>query len=102
MPEILELEGDIVVVWKCPRVCKEQSLWRTVCALEQLVGEQASFLQRDGQDLGVFQEDRKYPSGIGRSNQASLDAMELFVQGECFLRTQEMGKPEGQKRRRVC
>src|SRR5882724_315557 len=42
--EILELEGDIVVVQKMPKgSAKEQSLWRIAHVLEQLVGEQASF-----------------------------------------------------------
>ena len=45
-PDILELEGNIVVVQKTPKgSAKEQLPWRVVCTLEQLVGEQASFCE---------------------------------------------------------
>jgi len=41
MPEMLESEGDAVEVQKMPKgSTKEQSLWRIVHVLEQLVGEQ--------------------------------------------------------------
>ena len=44
MPEILELEGDVVAVQKMAKGSgKEQLLWRIVCVLEQLVTEQVSF-----------------------------------------------------------
>jgi len=41
---ILESEGEVVVVQRMPKGCaKEQSLWRIVHVLEQLVGEQVGF-----------------------------------------------------------
>jgi len=47
MPEILELEGDIVVVQKMPKwSAKEQLLWRIACALEQLVVSRRVFVKR--------------------------------------------------------
>jgi len=37
------------------------------------------------------------PQDLVNQTKASLDVMELFVQGEHFLRTWEMGKLEGQE-----
>ena len=95
MLEILESEGDDVVVQKMPKgSTNEQSLWRIMCALEQLVGEQAGFHE----EVARIQESSKRMEGILQElvdqTKAYSDMMELFVWGECFLRTQEMGKPE--------
>ena len=94
--EILESEGDVVVVQKTPKgSAKEQLLWRIVHALEQLVGEQASFCE----EMARIWESSKRTEGILQElvnqTKASSDVMELFMRGECFLRTQEMGKQEG-------
>jgi len=94
--EILESEGDVVVVWKTPKgSAKEQSLWRIAHALEQLVGEQVGFHK----EMPRIQESSKRTENILQElvnqTKASSDVMELFVHGEHFLRTQERGKPEG-------
>src|SRR5882724_2102526 len=98
--EILESEGDVVVVQKTPKgSAKEQSLWRIVHALEQLVGEQASFCE----EMARIWESSKRTEGILQElvdqTKASSDMMDLFLQSEHFLRTQErtqeIGKPEG-------
>ena len=96
MLEILESEGDIVVVWKMPkRSTKDQLLWRIACELEQLVGEQEVFCE----EVARIWESSKRTAGILQElvnqTKASSDTMELFVQGEHLLRTQEMGKLEG-------
>jgi len=90
------LEGDVVVVQKMPKgSTKEQSLWRIVHVLEQLVGEQAGFHE----EMARIWESSERIEGVLQElvaqTKASLDAMELFVCGEHFLRTQEMGKPAG-------
>jgi len=84
------------MVQKMPKESsKEQSLWRIVHVLEQLVGEQAVF----NEEVARIWESSERMEGILQElvnqTKASLDVMELFVQGECFLRTQELGKPEG-------
>jgi len=103
MLEILESEGDVVAVRKMPKgYAKEQLLWRIEHALEQLVEEQASFHE----EMARIWESSKRMENILQElvdrTKASLDAMELFMQGECFLKTWEMGKPEGQRRQSVC
>jgi len=64
-------------------------------ALEQLVGEQAGFHEEmvriwesSERTEGILQE-------LVEQTKASSDAMELFMWGEHFLRTWEMGKLEG-------
>src|SRR5882724_4374488 len=84
------------MVQKMPKESsKEQSLWRIVHVLEQLVGEQASFCEM----MARIWESSERMEGILQKlvdqTKASSDAMELFVWGEHFLRTWEMGKPEG-------
>jgi len=73
----------------------EQSLWRIACALEQLVGEQTGFCE----EMARIWESSERTEGILQElvdqTKSSSDALELFVQGEHFLRTWEMGKPEG-------
>ena len=96
MLEILESEGDIVLVQKTPKgSSKEQLLWRIACVLEQLVGEQVSFCE----EMARIWESSKRTEGILQElvdqTKASSDMMELFVWGEHFLRTWEMGKLEG-------
>src|SRR5882724_1652932 len=94
--EILESEGDVVVVQKTPKgSAKEQSLWRIVHALEQPVGEQASFCEEMARIWESSERTESILQELVDQTKASSDAMELFVQGECFLRTWEMGKLEG-------
>ena len=53
---MLELEGDVVVVWKMPKGSNmEQRLWRIAHALEQLVGEQVGFQE----EMAQIQESSK-------------------------------------------
>jgi len=83
MLEILELEGDVVVVWKTPKgSTNEQSLWRIAHALEQLVGEQVGFRK----EVARIQESSKRTEGILQElvdqTKASSDVMELFVWGD--------------------
>jgi len=54
--------GDIVVVGKCQGVCQGAVAVEDSMCIGTAGGRAGKFLQRDGQDLGVFQEDRKYPS----------------------------------------
>ena len=87
-----------MVVQKTPKgSTKEQLLWRIVCALEQLVGEQAGFRK----EVARIWESSERMEGILQElvnqTKASSDVMELFVWGEQFLRTQEMGKLEARR-----
>src|SRR5882724_12548693 len=94
--EILESEGDVVVVQKTPKgSTKEQLLWRIVCALEQLVGEQASFHEEMARIQEFSERTEKILQELVDQTKASSDTMELFMQGEHFVRTREMGKLEG-------
>jgi len=102
MLETLESEGDIVVVWKLPKgSTKEQSLWRIVHALEQLVGEQAGFCE----EVARIQKSSKRTEGILQElvdqTKAFSDAMELFVWGEHFQGPGRWANWRGQKRQRV-
>jgi len=95
MPEILDSEGDMVTVWKMPKgSSKEQLLWKVVHELEQLVEEQASFCKEMVRICESSERRENILQELVNQAKASLDTMELFMQGKHFLRTQEMGKPE--------
>jgi len=86
----------MVTVQKTPNgSAKEQLLWRVVHALEQLVEEQVSFCE---EIVGIWESSERTENilqELVNQTKASSDMMELFMQGECFLRTWEMGKLEG-------
>ena len=85
-----------MVVWKMPKgPNKEQALWRIAHALEQLMGEQAGFQEEMARIWESSERMEDILQVLVDQTKASLDMMELFMWGKCFLRTWEMGKLEG-------
>jgi len=77
---VLELEGDVVVVWKMPKGSNmEQRLWRIAHALEQLVGEQVGFWEEMAWIWESFERMEDILQDLVNQTKASLDMMELFM-----------------------
>ena len=88
-PEVLEMASDMAEVRKTPKTSgREQAQWAIAHALEDLVGEQVQ-LQESAEWQEALMEE------LVLNTRVIVDAMDLFTQGEHFLRVQEMGKPEG-------
>ena len=88
-PEILETASETVEVQKTPKSSgKEQARWVIAHVLEDLVGEQAWLRESVEQQEALMEE-------MVSNTKVIVDTMDLFMQGEWFLRVREMGKPEG-------
>ena len=92
-----------MVVQKTPKGSdKEQSLWRIAHALEQLVGDQASFHEEMDRIWESSERMENILQELVNQTKASSDEMELFMQGEHFLRPRRWENWRGQRRQRVC
>src|SRR5882724_11900709 len=88
-PEILEMASETVEVWKTPKLSRrEQVRWAIAHMLEDLVGEQVQLRESVEWQEALMEE-------MVLNTKVIADTMDLFTQGECFLRVWEMGKLEG-------
>src|SRR5882724_8697114 len=88
-PEIMETASETVEVQKTPKSSgREQVRWVIAHALEALVGEQAWLRKSTEQQEALLEE-------MVSNTKVIADTMDHFMQGEQFLRVQEMGKLEG-------
>jgi len=95
--EMLESEGDDARVQKMSKgYHKERPLWSIVQVEQSGIQEEMERIWESCKRMEDILQD------LVDQNKVFLVVMELFTQGEHFLRTQEMGKLEGQKRWRVC
>src|SRR5882724_9669145 len=67
---------------------REQVRWAMAHALEDLVGEQVGLWESEEQQEELLEE-------LVCNTKVIMDAMDLFMRGEHFLRVREMGRPEG-------
>ena len=89
IPEILEMASEAAEVWKTPKSSgREQAQWEIAHALEDLVGEQAWLWDSVEWQEALLEE-------MVSNTKVIMDVMDLFTQGEWFLRLWEMGKLEG-------
>jgi len=89
--EVLETASDTVEVWKTPKSSgREQAWWVIAHALEDLVGEKAWLRESTEWQEALLEE-------MVSNTKVTTDAMDLFTQGERFLRVREMGRLEGPK-----
>ena len=87
--EILETASETAEVRKTPKSSRrEQARWAIAHALEDLAREQG-LLRESAERKEELLED------LVSNTKIITDAMDLFMQGEHFLRVQEMGRPEG-------
>ena len=88
-PEVLETTSDMAEVQKTPKLSgREQVQWEIAHVLEDLVGEQAWLRESAEQQEALLEE-------MVLNTKVIADAMDLFMQGERFLRVWEMGRLEG-------
>ena len=88
-PEILEIASEMVEVQKTLKSSRREQVWWAIAhTLEDLVGEKAQLWESAEQQEELMEE-------MVSNTKVIADAMDLFMQGECFLRVWEMGKPEG-------
>jgi len=88
-PEILETASKTAEVQKTPKSSGgEQAWWAIAHVLEDLVGEQVWLRESTEWQEALLEE-------MVSNTKVIVDAMDLFMQGEHFLRVWEMGKPEG-------
>ena len=88
-PEILETASKTAEVQKTPKSSGgEQAWWAIAHVLEDLVGEQVWLRESAEWQEALLEE-------MVSNTKVIVDAMDLFMQGEHFLRVREMGKPEG-------
>jgi len=88
-PEILEMVSETMEVQKTPKSSgREQAWWAIAHMLEDLVGEHAQLQVSTEQQEALLEE-------MLSNTKVIADVMDLFTQGEHFLRVREMGKLEG-------
>jgi len=88
-PEILEMASEMAEVWKTLKSSGREKVWWAIAhALEDLVGEQAQLQESTERQEALMEE-------MVLKTKVIVDMMDLFMQGEHFLRVQEMGKLEG-------
>jgi len=76
-------------VRKTPKTSgREQARWAITHVLEDLVGEKAQLWESAERQEALLEE-------MVSNTKVIADAMDLFMQGERFLRAWEMGGPEG-------
>ena len=86
-PEILEMASETAEVWKTPKLSRrEQAQWAMAHALEDLVREQVLLRESAEWQEELLEE-------LVSNTKVIVDAMDLFMWGERFLRVQEMGRP---------
>jgi len=87
--EILETASKMVEVQKTPKSSRrEQAWWAIAHTLEDLVGEQVRLRESAERQEALMEE-------MVSNTKVITDVMDLFMQGEHFLRVREMGKLEG-------
>ena len=87
-PEILETVSETTEVWKTPKSSgREQAWWAMVHALENLVWEQGQIQESTEQQEELLE--------LASNTKVIVDAMDLLLQGERFMRVWEMGRLEG-------
>src|SRR5882724_2583526 len=88
-PEILEMASETVEVRKTPKSSRrEQAWWAMAHMLEDLVREQGRIQESTERQEELLEE-------LASNTKVIVDAMDLFLQGERFMRVREMGRPEG-------
>src|SRR5882724_9178769 len=88
-PEILETASETTEIRKTPKSSgREQAWWATVHTLEDLVWEQGQIRESTEGQEELLEE-------LASNTKVIVDAMDLLLQGERFMRVREMGRPEG-------
>jgi len=83
------MASETVEVRKTPKMSRrEQAWWAMAHELEDLVGEQAGLWES-------VEWQEELLENLVSNTKVIMDAMDLFTQGEHFLRVQEMGRLEG-------
>jgi len=81
------MASETAEVWKDSEVIqKGAGMWAMAHVLEDLV--------RSSAVTGVSRTAGRTPGGLVSNTKVITDAMDLFTQGERFMRVQEMGRPE--------
>ena len=90
-PEILEMASETTEVRKTPKLSGMEQVWWVIAhTLEDLVREKL-WLQESAEQQETLLEE------MVSNTKVTTDAMDLFTQGERFLRVREMGRLEGPK-----
>ena len=88
-PEILEMASETTEVRKTPKLSgREQVQWAMAHALEDLVQEQGRIQVSTERQEELLEE-------LASNTKVIVDAMDLFLRGERFMRVREMGRLEG-------
>src|SRR5882724_11188410 len=88
-PEILEMASETAEVRKTPKLSgREQAQWAMAHVLEDLVQEQGRIRESMEQQEELLEE-------LASNTKVIADMMDLFLQGERFMRVWEMGRTEG-------
>src|SRR5882724_9095180 len=87
--EILEMASETMEVQRTLKSSgREQAQWAIAHTLEDLVGEQVRLRESAERQEALMEE-------MVSNTKVITDVMDLFMQGEHFLRVREMGKLEG-------
>src|SRR5882724_10903455 len=87
--EILEMASETAEVRKTPKSSgREQAWWAMAHALEGLVREQGWIRESMEHQEELLEE-------LASNTKVIVDAMDLFLRGERFMRVREMGRPQG-------